>query len=119
VLDLLAQDQSDSRNDSKVFFAFPWTRNCSRGIHRARLRHQRPACLFDVIIKGGTVYDGTGGEPKPADVLQPSQREKHLKAFTRIEFQVRAKELRYCVLKLSTLLVTPSPFPLASIESTL
>src|SRR5918999_1442489 len=23
---------------------------------------------FDVIIKGGTVYDGTGGEPKTTDV---------------------------------------------------
>ena len=23
---------------------------------------------FDVIIKGGTVYDGTGAEPKQADV---------------------------------------------------
>jgi hypothetical protein len=26
---------------------------------------------FEVIIKGGTVYDGNGGEPKRADVLQP------------------------------------------------
>jgi hypothetical protein len=42
---------------------------------------------FDIIIKRGTVYDGNGGKPKPADVLQPNQREKHLKAFTRIELR--------------------------------
>ena len=26
------------------------------------------AAEFDVIIKGGTVFDGSGGEPKQADV---------------------------------------------------
>src|SRR4051812_40273456 len=28
----------------------------------------RPARVFDIIIKGGTVYDGTGGPPRRADV---------------------------------------------------
>ena len=28
---------------------------------------------FDVLIKNGTVYDGTGGKPRRADVLNPSE----------------------------------------------
>jgi len=43
---------------------------------------------------------------------------KHLKHYPR-RIEVRAKVLRYFVLKVFTSLVTPSPLPLASIESTL
>jgi hypothetical protein len=46
---------------------------------------------FDVIIKGGTVYNGNGGEPKPVDVLQPNEREKHLKHLTRVELKYERK----------------------------
>src|SRR6266568_8367748 len=33
-----------------------------------RLSSSQSGAEFDVIIKGGTVYDGTGAEPKHADV---------------------------------------------------
>jgi N-acyl-D-amino-acid deacylase len=40
----------------------------SLGLPLLSLGQASPATTFEVIIKGGTVYDGTGGAPKRADV---------------------------------------------------